>query len=63
LDLKHFPHEHFHEDILQMDVNCRCGADCVRVITKADEVCEICHDMREDIAVSIIRLVNIFYFE
>ena len=45
-----------------MDVNCRCGADCVRVITKADEVCEICHDMREDIAVSIIRLVNIFYF-
>ena len=46
-----------------MDVNCTCGADCVRVIAKADEVCEICHDMREDIAVSIIRLVNIFYFE
>ena len=62
LDRKHFSPEHFHDDILDMEVDSGCGAECVRVIAKADEVCEMCHDIRNAIIVSVIRQINVFYF-
>jgi hypothetical protein len=62
LDRKHFSPEHLHDEILDIDLDCRSGAEVVRVIAKADELCEICPNVRQSIILSVIRQVNLFYF-
>jgi hypothetical protein len=62
LDRTHFTPEHFHDDILDIDLDSRSGAEFVRVIAKADELCEICQNVRHAIIVSVIRQINILYF-